>query len=76
MLPFQDIIEETEKPNAYTKLQEMDREKTCMIAQAADLCRMMTEGLDERKGVEKQLGRMEKASWNEVCLSVTGAEIL
>jgi alpha-1,3/alpha-1,6-mannosyltransferase len=64
--PFRDIAKETPGPNAYSHLQSLDQEKTCQIAEAADLCNMLTKGLDESKGVHKHLGNVEGASWSDV----------
>jgi alpha-1,3/alpha-1,6-mannosyltransferase len=64
--PFRDVANETPSPNAYTHLKGLDQEDTCHIAQAADLCLMLTKGLDESKGVFKQLGNLFMASWTEV----------
>ncbi|CZT45920.1 uncharacterized protein RSE6_06277 [Rhynchosporium secalis] len=63
--PFLDIAKETRTPNAYTHLKSLDQEDTCHIAQAADLCLMLTEGLNESKGVHKQLGNVSDASWSD-----------
>lgn len=64
--PFRDIAEETPSPNAYSHLKELDQEDTCHIAQVADLCIMLTKGLDKKKGVYKQEGKVSDASWSEV----------
>ena len=67
--PFRDVVKEAEKPNAYTHLKGLDQEDTCHIAQAADLCIMLTKGLGLERGVAKQVGNVSKASWSEVsCL--------
>ncbi|TVY80438.1 hypothetical protein LSUE1_G006013, partial [Lachnellula suecica] len=63
--PFRAIAKETKAPNAYTHLKGLDQEDTCHIAQAADLCIMLTKGLDESKGVYKQPGSVSSASWTE-----------
>lgn len=63
--PFRSIANETSKPNAYSHLEGLDPEKTCHIAEAADLCLMLTEGLGESSGVHKQLGDVSGASWTE-----------
>lgn len=49
-------------------LLSLDPEKTCHIAQAADLCLMLTKGLNEEKGVFKQQGRVTDASWSNVSI--------
>ena len=64
---FRDLAKETPEPNAYSYLKSLDQEDTCHIAQAADLCIMLTKGLDASKGVHKQLGNVGSASWSEVC---------
>jgi alpha-1,3/alpha-1,6-mannosyltransferase len=63
---FRDVLKEMGRPNAYTHLKGLDQEDTCHIAQAADLCVMLTKGLDEEKGVFKQFGSVSRASWSEV----------
>jgi alpha-1,3/alpha-1,6-mannosyltransferase len=63
---FRDVAKETPKPNAYNHLTDLDQEATCYIAEAADLCIMLTHGLDESKGVHKQLGKVTSASWSDV----------
>lgn len=63
---FRDVAQEARKPNAYSHLKDLDQEATCYIAEAADLCIMLTEGLNETKGVHKYLGKVSKASWSDV----------
>ncbi|KAE9380637.1 hypothetical protein N431DRAFT_459558 [Stipitochalara longipes BDJ] len=63
--PFREIEQEAKAPNAYTFLQKLDQDKTCHIAQAADLVIMLTKGLNESKGVYKQLGSARSATWAE-----------
>lgn len=65
---FRQIAEEIAVPNAISRLKSLDQDNTCHIAQAADLCLMLTKGLDESKGVFKELGHVSNASWSEVCL--------
>jgi alpha-1,3/alpha-1,6-mannosyltransferase len=69
------VAKETTSPNAYTHLKGLDQEDTCHIAQAADLCLMLTKGLDESKGVFKQLGSVSAASWSEVSPISTASAI-
>lgn len=66
MKAFRDVAKETPTPNAYSHLKGLDQEETCHIAEAADLCIMLTKGLDESKGVHKHLGRASAASWSDV----------
>lgn len=72
--PFRTIAERAEKPNAFTHLKELDQEDTCHIAEAADLCIMLTKGLDESKGVDKQFGSVSSADWSDVSTSFKDAE--
>lgn len=67
--PFKTIAKETPEPNAMSHLLSLDPEKTCHIAQAADLCLMLTKGLNEEKGVFKQQGRVTDASYSNVSIS-------
>lgn len=62
---FRDIAQET-TPNAYSHLKGLDQENTCHIAQAADLCIMLTKGLDGSRDVYKQTGNVFAASWSDV----------
>ena len=64
--PFREIAKETPTPNAYSHLKDLGQEDTCHIAQAADLCIMLTKGLDASKGVDKQIGSVSSAKWSEV----------
>lgn len=66
--PFRKIAEDTPKPNAFNHLKELNQEDTCHIAQAADLCIMLTKGLDGSKGVDKQFGSVASAIWSDVSL--------
>ena len=69
--PFREIAKETPTPNAYSHLKSLEQEDTCHIAQAADLCIMLTKGLDESKGVEKEIGSVSSAEWSDVRLCTT-----
>lgn len=68
---FREIAKETPEPNAMSHLLSLDPEKTCHIAQAADLCLMLTNGLDEQKGVTKHQGRVTDATWSNSTWSVS-----
>lgn len=50
-------------------LLSLPQEETCHIAQAADLCLMLTKGLDEAKGASKQQGTVTDASYSNVSIS-------
>jgi hypothetical protein len=64
--PFREVEKKAKVPNAYTFLRSLDQDKTCHIAQAADLVIMLTKGLNESKGVYKMLGNAKHAAWTEV----------
>jgi alpha-1,3/alpha-1,6-mannosyltransferase len=64
---FQRIAKEVPEPHAISHLKAMNQEATCQIAAAADMCVMLTKGLDLcRVPVSKELGRVTEASWSEV----------
>jgi len=63
---FRDLVKEIPEPNAYSHLKSLNQEETCHIAEAADLCILFTKNLDASKGVHKQLGNVDSASWSEV----------
>lgn len=48
-----DIIDSTPKPNAVTRLEEIDREETCQLSLAGDMVMMLINGILELDGVEK-----------------------
>lgn len=66
--PFREVAESTAAPNAYTKLKEMDQDETCQIADAADLCLMLADGLSKRSDVERVTGSAKSASWSLVSI--------
>ncbi|KAF7861888.1 hypothetical protein EAF04_007770 [Stromatinia cepivora] len=64
--PFQQITKNAAAPNAYSRLKDLDQEKTCHIAEAADLALMLAKGLTESKGVTRfNNGRVRSASWSD-----------
>lgn len=68
---FRSIAKETPEPNAMSHLLSLDPEKTCHIAQAADMCLMLTKGLDEGRGVFKQQGKVTDAAWSNSTWTVS-----
>ncbi|SZF05524.1 unnamed protein product [Blumeria hordei] len=64
LLPFREIVRDTPSPNAYTKLRSLPQSSTCRIADAADLCQFLTNGLENFNGVEKLRGKVTSASWS------------
>ncbi|ROW01832.1 hypothetical protein VPNG_07772 [Cytospora leucostoma] len=65
------VSKETPEPNAMSHLLSLNQEKTCHIAQAADLCLMLTKGLDEGKGVFKHRGKVTDAAWSNSTWTVS-----
>ena len=55
------IIDSTPGPNAVTRLEELDRDETCMLSMAGDVVMMLIDGLLNEEGVEKCLGEVESA---------------
>ncbi|KAJ5675801.1 hypothetical protein N7462_008698 [Penicillium macrosclerotiorum] len=43
--PFRDVIENAQRPNAFTTIAKLDQEKTCHLHYAADMVRGLTDGL-------------------------------
>jgi hypothetical protein len=66
---FNKIINSTPKPNAMTRLEEVDRDETCLLGVAGDVVMMLIDGLISVEGVEKCVGEVESAEF-KVCLSV------
>ncbi|RKF55997.1 hypothetical protein OnM2_085032 [Erysiphe neolycopersici] len=62
---FRKVEENTPRPNAYTHLQALRQDGTCHIAEAADLCLMLTQGLNQTFGVYKRLGTVSSASQSD-----------
>jgi hypothetical protein len=58
---FNKIIDSTPKPNAMTRLKEVDRDETCMLGVAGDVVKMLIDGLLSIEGVEKCIGQVESA---------------
>lgn len=58
------IADSTPKPNAITKLEELDREETCQLALAGDMIRLLITGTLERKEVTKLIGEVEEAGYD------------
>ncbi|EXJ78578.1 hypothetical protein A1O1_08979 [Capronia coronata CBS 617.96] len=62
---FRSIAREIPEPNAISLMKSLPQDKTCQIARAADMCVMLTQGLDQSKGVSKELGMVTEASWSK-----------
>jgi hypothetical protein len=67
---FNKIIDSTPKSNAMTRLEEVDRDETCMLGVAGDVVKMLIDGLTSIGGIEKCLGEVESAEL-EVCLRIS-----
>ncbi|KAJ5275122.1 hypothetical protein N7497_005735 [Penicillium chrysogenum] len=65
------IIRSIPAPNAVTKLESMDRDKTCQLSFAGDMVLMLVNGLLERPEVQSVEGAVEKASLNRGIWTVT-----
>ncbi|RMZ80131.1 hypothetical protein DV737_g3192, partial [Chaetothyriales sp. CBS 132003] len=65
--PFQDIIDTTPSPNPVTHLEQLDQNQHCTIADAADMCRMLTDGLLKRDDVTAVFGNVNAANWADGC---------
>ncbi len=63
---FRTIATSSPEPNAISHLKRLDQDKTCHIAEAADMCLMLTKGLAKFDGVTPQTGSAADASWSEV----------
>jgi hypothetical protein len=61
-----DIISSTPRPNAVTKLEELDKEKTCQLSTAGDMVMMLIEGILALSEVTKYLGQVEEARLGDV----------
>lgn len=64
--PFRDIARRSPEPNAISHLKNLDQEKTCHIAEAADMCLMLTQELANLDGVSMQAGYVADAAWSKV----------
>lgn len=64
--PLRSITEEIPRPNAFSHLQKLDQKKGCDISNAADLCLMLTDGLNESRGVYKMTGELTEATLSKV----------
>jgi len=60
---FNKIIDSTPKPNAMTRLEEVDRDETCMLGVAGDVVMMLIDGLLAIEGIEKCVGEVESAEF-------------
>lgn len=58
---FNAIIKSTPKPNAVTRMEEMDRDDTCLLGLAGDVLEMLIDGILRIGGVEKWIGEVESA---------------
>ncbi|RMZ91144.1 hypothetical protein DV736_g1618, partial [Chaetothyriales sp. CBS 134916] len=61
--PFRDVIDTIPSPNPVTYLQQLDQNQHCPIANAADMCRTLTDGLIKRNDVTTVVGNVNAANW-------------
>lgn len=60
---FQKIIAEAPGPgNAYKHMRKLDQEDTCRVGEAAELCLLLTRGLDKFETVHKTTGIVNSAA--------------
>ncbi|KAI0998173.1 Monooxygenase [Podosphaera aphanis] len=62
---FRAVVDKTPGPNAYTLLKALPQDGTCHIAEAADLCLMLTNGLAASDTVHTILGTLSQATWTD-----------
>ncbi|KAJ9608533.1 hypothetical protein H2200_007521 [Cladophialophora chaetospira] len=67
--PFEDIISNTPSPHAVDHLESLDQDRGCRLSAAADMCRMLTEGLVKRS-VTQAVGRVRTAGWKRSAWSI------
>ena len=60
--PFRTVIENTPKPNAFTRLAKLDQEQTCHLSYAADMIRSLTDGLIKMDQVQACRGFVTAAN--------------
>jgi hypothetical protein len=59
------VVQSTPKPNAVTRLEEIDREETCLLGLAGDMMMMLIEGLLRLEdGLEKCSDEVARAELN------------
>ncbi|KAJ9297637.1 hypothetical protein DTO271G3_4412 [Paecilomyces variotii] len=63
--PFRTVIDTTPKPNAFTTMTKLDPDQGCPLHYAADLCKMLTEGITKRDDVYACCGVVTKADLAE-----------
>ncbi|ORY35903.1 pyridine nucleotide-disulfide oxidoreductase-domain-containing protein [Naematelia encephala] len=59
------IIDSTPKPNAVTRLEELNSDETCQLELAGDMAMMLINGILEIQGVEKLVDRVEEVHYNK-----------
>lgn len=69
--PFQDVIAATPTPNAMTALRALDPNATCSLRYAADMIRMLSDGLGARHAVDKRLGTLRGADYDSASATWT-----
>jgi thioredoxin reductase len=66
---FSRIVESTPKPNAYERLLSFDQDKGCVLGDAVDVAKLLSDGLRRDPRVDSVVGRVEAVSkdrnlWN------------
>ncbi|RMD44501.1 hypothetical protein DV735_g741, partial [Chaetothyriales sp. CBS 134920] len=69
--PFRDVIDSTPAPNAITRLLQLDQNQHCTLANAADMCQTLTDGLVKRDDVAKAVTTVNAANWTNGAWQLT-----
>ena len=59
---FSDVIESTPKPNAYERLLSLDQNKGCILGDAIDVAKLLSDGIRRDSRVDSVVGRVEALS--------------
>ena len=62
---FRHIIDSKSKPNAVTALENLPQDQGCSLAYAADMLRMLSDGLASNDRVDRHEGRVEGVQWDD-----------
>lgn len=60
--PFRKVLEDTPSPHAIDYIRKLPQDQGCELGYAADMCLMLTEGLQKTPGVEARQGRVTAAT--------------
>lgn len=63
--PFQTIVDNARRPNAFSVMEKLDQDKTCHLHHAADMTHALSEGLVQMKQVDACRGFVTAANLSE-----------